>query len=434
MPNWYIDALDARAGMGLATYRDADLNSGTVDLGRPAVFIGPPFFQAESVASRAIGFAATRGSFQLGLFLNNGEVAFPSLQGVCEFIRRVYISSGGGDTDGGISTAPVEPNPESGGGELPPVPEGEDAITRGMLGFVDSLNQGVAAISGLDYSQSKPKEWNRREGNNPISLVKAIGSFGNISTLLGYGVAVLVEEMMLRFPNKRTDYGAWMGTMMRLGHVVRRLGLLDSLFNGPESDRLERMASNIERRVSLFSDHLLDFGVLATMLGLGPHVLWYSRDSLYVIGGNYGPDIDEPLDDLSRLPIPSIAAKHLRLNPKTASARDLLSVFLADPTVLAGEKASRPEATTIVACALLFSMLITSTGQISLAPIAGAAIGDIIRQDRLRDAIVWIDTQMPGYLFHQDIEKHIRSASQLRYGSRPDESESATYVASLSTA
>jgi hypothetical protein len=24
MPLWYIDALDARAGMGLATYRDAD--------------------------------------------------------------------------------------------------------------------------------------------------------------------------------------------------------------------------------------------------------------------------------------------------------------------------------------------------------------------------------------------------------------------------
>src|SRR5277367_1866045 len=91
MAFWYIDALDPRAGMGLATYREPDLNTDTVDLGRPAVFIGPPFFQAESVASRAIGFAATRGSFQLGLFSgddeNNGEIAFSSLQGVCEFIR-----------------------------------------------------------------------------------------------------------------------------------------------------------------------------------------------------------------------------------------------------------------------------------------------------------------------------------------------------------
>src|ERR1039457_6873232 len=64
MALWYIDALDARAGMGLATCRYADLNTNTADLGRPAVFIGPPFFQGESVASRAIGFAATRGSFQ----------------------------------------------------------------------------------------------------------------------------------------------------------------------------------------------------------------------------------------------------------------------------------------------------------------------------------------------------------------------------------
>jgi hypothetical protein len=79
MALWYIDALDARAGMGLATYRDADLNTNTVDLGKPAVFIGPPFFQGESVASRAIGFAATRGSFQLGLFWDGEEIAFATL-------------------------------------------------------------------------------------------------------------------------------------------------------------------------------------------------------------------------------------------------------------------------------------------------------------------------------------------------------------------
>jgi hypothetical protein len=92
MALWYIDALDARAGIGLATYREADLNTNTVDLGRPGVFISPPFFQGESVASRAIGFAATRGSFQLGLFVEGGEIAFATLQ-ACMRIHpsRLYL-------------------------------------------------------------------------------------------------------------------------------------------------------------------------------------------------------------------------------------------------------------------------------------------------------------------------------------------------------
>lgn len=36
---------------------------------------------------------------------------------------------------------------------------------------------------------------------------------------------------------------------------------------------------------------------------------------------------------------------------------------------------------------------------------------------------------MPGYLFHRDIEKHIRGASHLRYGARPDENVSAQVTA-----
>jgi hypothetical protein len=102
-------------------------------------------------------------------------------------------------------------------------------------------------------------------------------------------------------------------------------------------------------------------------------------------------------------------------------------VFLADHTVLEGEQASRPEATMIVALivafVLLSSMLIVSGGQTSLARIDGTRIGGVLRQDVVRNAIVWMDSQMPGYLFHRDIEKYIRGASQLRYGVRPDDSK-----------
>jgi hypothetical protein len=306
MALWYIDALDARAGMGLATYREADLHTNTIDLGKPAVFIGPPFFQGESVASRAIGFAATRGSFQLGVFLNNAEIAFATLQGVCEFIRRVYISSGGGDTDSGISPAPVVPNPESGGGEFRSLPEGENSIAHGMLSFVHSLSKDIASISQLKYSNSEPQQLNRREGTHKVSLLKTVGPLTDVDALLAYGSAVLVEEMILRFPNRPGDRGAWMRSMMKLGQMLSRLGLLSALFHSPEFDRLSRMASDIEGRFKLFNGFGRDMdAALPAMLGLGPFVPWHPMWSPpFLVGGHADQHASEPLDELSSFPIP----------------------------------------------------------------------------------------------------------------------------------
>lgn len=427
MALWYIDALDARAGMGLATFRDADLNTNTVDLGRPAVFIGPPFFQGESVASRAIGFAATRGSFQLGLFLDEEEIAFSTLQGVCEFIRRVYISSGGGDTDSGISPAPVIPNPESGGGEFRFLQADQSSIARGMMSFVTSLTKDIASISQLKYSSSEPKQLNRRADTQKTSLSTILGPLGDVDALLAYGCAVLIEEMILRFSNRVADRGTWMRSMMKLGQMLSRLGLVDSLFHSPDFDRLWKMAYNIDNRFGLFNGRVREFdAALPVMLGLGPNVPWHPHFGPPFWGGwHAGLGASEPLDDLSLFPIPSIAAKRVGLNPASASVRDLLSVFLAAPTVIEAEQGSGPEATMIVAFVLLSSMLIVSGGQTSLAPIDGAQIGAVLREDVVRDAIVWMDSQMPGYLFHSDIEKYIRVAAQLRYGSRPHESVSA---------
>lgn len=422
MGHWYIDALDARAGMGLTTYRDADLHSNTIDLGRPAVFIGPPFFQGESVASRAIGFAATRSSFQLGLFLDDAEIAFATLQGVCEFIRRVYVSSGGGDTDSGISPAPVVPNPESGGGEFPSLPEGENSIALGILSFAGSLSKDIASISHLKYSNSDPQQVNRREGTHKVSLLQTVGPLADVDALLAYGSAVLVEEMILRFPNRPSDRGTWMRTMMKLGQMLSRLGLLDTLFRGQEFRRLSRMASALDERFGLFNDFVRNIDAqLPVMLGLGPFVPWhpmYGPPALF--GWHADPGASEPLDELSSFAIPSVAAKYVHLNPESASTRDLLSVFLANPTLLTGEAASWREEFMILAFVLLSSMLIVSGGQTSLAPVAATRIGGDLRRDLVKSAIVWMDSQMPGYLFHSDIEKYIRGASQLRYGASPE--------------
>jgi hypothetical protein len=245
--------------------------------------------------------------------------------------------------------------------------------------------------------------------------------------LLAYGSAVLIEEMILRCPNRAADRGFWMRSMMQLGQMLSRLGLVDYLFHSPDFDRLSRMAYNTDKRFRLFNGHVREFdAVLPTMLGLVPYRPWHPRFGPPFWGGWHATlGASEPLDDLSSFPIPSVAAKHVSLNPASASARDLLSVFLADPTVLEGEQASRPEATMIVAFVLLSSMLIVSDGQTSLAAIDGTGIDGVLRQDVVGHAIVWMNSQMPAYLFHRDIEKYIRDASQLRYGARPDESVSA---------
>jgi hypothetical protein len=418
MAFWYIDALDARAGMGLATYREADLDTHTIDLGKPAVFVGPPFFQGESVASRAIGFAATRGSFQLGLFVDGQEVAFDTLQGVCEFIRRVYISSGGGDTDSAISPAPLPPNPESGGEEFRDLPPDEIAIARDLLRFSRSLSEDVTSISQLKHSESWTRQLNRRKGK--LSLLEILGSRLGADELLTYGSAVLVEEMILRFPYDHKLHGTWMKSIMSLGNMLRRLGLVHSLLESPDAHRLIQVASQTDRRFNLLNEYVRSLRAeLQVMLGLGTYVYWDPGYALYRSGWHAGSDNTDALDDLSSFPIPSVAAHSVGLNPATASVRDLLSVFLAAPTVLEDKQSSGHEVTMIAAFVLLAGMLIVSAGKAYLAPMEGTRICDVLRENLLKEAILWMDAQMPAYLFHRDIEECIRGASGLRYGSIP---------------
>jgi hypothetical protein len=52
------------------------------------------YFQPEPLASRAPGLAATRGTFQAGLFAEGCEVGLTTLEEAIEFIRRGYNSHG----------------------------------------------------------------------------------------------------------------------------------------------------------------------------------------------------------------------------------------------------------------------------------------------------------------------------------------------------
>ena len=107
---WFIDGLDAKAGLAFTSLRTPDLLEQEPALDLPSVFIAPPTFRPETVSSRALAFAGTRGPFQYGLFAGGQEVAFPSLDAAIEFVRRAYLRGGGGDAAGG-GGAGVPPRP-----------------------------------------------------------------------------------------------------------------------------------------------------------------------------------------------------------------------------------------------------------------------------------------------------------------------------------
>jgi hypothetical protein len=108
---WYIDALDARAGQAFASRRLQDVHLRDPALDLPCVFIAAPMFRAETVSNRGLAFVGTRNSYQLGLFVQSFEVAFPELEAVIEFVRRAYLRGGGGDSAGGIGPG-VPPRPD----------------------------------------------------------------------------------------------------------------------------------------------------------------------------------------------------------------------------------------------------------------------------------------------------------------------------------
>jgi hypothetical protein len=124
---WRIDSIDARAGLAFGSCRDADLRAAagfpSLSADGLAVAVSPPAFEARSLSSRATGLSATRGSFQMGLFVRGQEVGFRSLEDLCEFVRRVYLRGGAGDGPDAASGQPMPPMPPSEPPEMPPLPE-----------------------------------------------------------------------------------------------------------------------------------------------------------------------------------------------------------------------------------------------------------------------------------------------------------------------
>src|SRR5262245_6594531 len=212
---WRIDAWDSLAGRAFLTRRLPDgVEDPQVD--QSAVFVAPPFFQPEPLASRAPGLAATRGTFQAGLFVGDDEVGFATLDDAIAFIRRAYKSNGTDSFPSAPLTLGTGPAGLGGGGlalELPGFPAGplDDAIGKVIARFAQAVDEAE-----VDQA-ARPVAWTLP---NPAALQEMRG-------VLAAAGQALVIEMLQRFPFKGStaDFIAWAGIANSLGMQLARLGL-----------------------------------------------------------------------------------------------------------------------------------------------------------------------------------------------------------------
>ncbi|OCJ66285.1 hypothetical protein A6U97_26500 [Agrobacterium tumefaciens] len=438
MGAWFIDALDARAGLAFASLRSADLQDDQGNIDMLAVHIAAPDFQAETVASRAAAFAASRGSFQLGVFTGESEVAFENLEDVIEFVRRSYVAGGGGDGDGGIGggVPPVPDLPLEGGG---PVESREtDSAIEPMFDLVVTFKQ---AVEKLALDRIVFDEPDGIGSGASAMLVKTIeldyknrGSSSDPVNACASAVVMLVDELFRRCPNSpSTDALAmWWEAVRALGAAASRLGLCRAITKGALGSQLSNAALRLfgNRGEVLFDGVMFarlppptkDHGLLLALevltgfcdddlyfLFAGTEVNWdwyFSRRQYFWKGSEFG----DRFDDLSRWPLPDALCHASDLPLEKASVADFLCKAIGAPTSMAWT----PPSLEIMLLAVMHlecdrSPVVAESQYTS--PVMTA--WRIALSDRAR---LWLSRQMPQRAFAVTIEQEMfNKVAKVRY-------------------
>jgi hypothetical protein len=218
VPLWHIDAWDSRAGRAFLCRRPPG-GLDDLDLDQATIFVCPPFFQPEPLASRAPGFSASRGSFQAGLFVDGAEVGFATLEDAIAFVRRGYNSHGSEPHPG--APAMRREGPLSGGGsdlafELPELPT-SSAFARIDEGIAAQIADFIAASAQAQRGKpAKVVKW---------ELLKPALSEDIEKPLILAGLS-LMTEMLRRFPEGGPAPAiSWATKAHELGMQLVRLGI-----------------------------------------------------------------------------------------------------------------------------------------------------------------------------------------------------------------
>lgn len=422
MTAWRIDSLDARGGLAFASWRHADLITESLDLSRAAVFLSPPTFEPEAVQNRTIAMTATRGQAQLGVFLDDEELAFPTLETLSEFVRRVYTSGGAGDLPGGGApggrpTPPLMPEDER---EIPRAPGREGDREDGSYAFLAAANQAALHSSQLPFDAGAPVRWIAFDGKQEA---RQAGPMGPTRSSLALGAAELVLEMLRRFPGPgHTGFALWADAAHRLGHAVSRLSLWPGVIDGPFGtvfdSAMRVVAGSLARPHPFPNDRHLTSALFGAWGGSGwraQHWLdeleyYVKRDSLQISSDGGGERGGDPIDDLASWPLPREVAD---LIGRTAdrSAVSLMSAVCGAPAILAG----RVEASAQAASILMFCAAHV-VGQGAAPPQRGWLLPEAYDAglDLLGEAArEWLFAQWPATLYPTRVEDLIGAAAGL---------------------
>jgi hypothetical protein len=398
MSAWFIDALDARAGIAFASERGPDLLVDAPELDVPGVLIAPPAFEPEVVAGRALAYAAGPGQFQLGLFVDEKEVEFETLDALAEFVRRTYLASGGGDSGNSIGPTPPPFPPEEGPPGIEPTgwPAG-----KGVMALVGATEEIAAASKELGGDVGAA----RRLALDSLTVDAGYSD----SDALAYAGTLLIDGILDILPKEEAAAAAWLDAVERLSSALAALGLIEQIRLGPFwaalCDKLER-----KRRRAQWGEWVGDDGswLLQQLFASadGRRVVQYPN-AIHIEewrdGWRFGGHSTDPLDDLEAWPLPS----RLR-SGEVQNLRDHLYAAIGAPLAYARRSAAEAAALLLFAAAHVATQArgVYAVGRSPFAPTVTAGI--------VAEALIWLRAQLPSFAFAAELEKIIAGAVELR--------------------
>ncbi|WP_187429884.1 hypothetical protein ROLI_018130 [Roseobacter fucihabitans] len=371
---FFIDALDGDGGLAFASTRGADLLAPSLSGQSRSWRIAAPDFQPEPVGSRAIGLAAATRSFQLGFSLDGeSEVGFPTLDALVEFVRRLYLSGGGGDGAAGLG-----PTPPAGPEGAPPadiepttLSEGESDIQNNLARFgelyqariADLERQGGVQSGAISAAMTFEASWHRD-----------VSELGHEAGLLLEVALLHVAKVLVKTepPFARRDRANWSQSVGALDAVRRRLG---------QDNPFEDLSDSSP----------------------GP---WLKFPMGY--GGN-----QDALDLLSALPIGgfvqmSRAAPNAYHRESWRSVADLFFGCLANPSLLSDCRHPVDRQAIFV----LAGILIYDGGRGAYA-VLGGTDASLSLGFLMRDVMAWFADQMPTHAFAAPLEDLIQQQGRV---------------------
>lgn len=408
---WRIDAWDSLAGRAFLCRRNPDRQE-IAQLDSPVVFVAPPYFQPEPLASRAPGFAATRSTFQAGLFFGDGEeVGFETLEDAIAFIRRGYNSHGSEPLAGAPA---LRPRPIEGGdaGLALPLPE---------LGRTSEAKELDAAIAKMvDAFRAAGSKRRDALAQTFTWEVKAI-PLQHVHNHLVVAGCVLVEEMLRRVPLGGTpsDFAAWATPAYDLGACLWRLGLWHDVRHQlvTRVQQVFRKPKEVEQLFQLIAPHYSP--------NHGKHFQWGSLLDLAFPGERWSFRTERMGDNdvyaqLSSFPLPELAEHNYLVGKfKEPNLLTLLSAWSCRPR--GGGNVTILDRALLLfagACVVVDPLQREHKAFLPWWTEQNSSLGEAFRERLARDLWEWLAKQLPDRVFHTELEDMLQTVVQRWSGIR----------------